>query len=55
MGDRAFFFCAKSDSALVPFGTVTLQPGHVTLPLLVRANRIIVLSGAKAAEEDPNI
>jgi hypothetical protein len=35
MGERAFFFCATSDSALVPFGTVTLTPGHVTVPLLV--------------------
>lgn len=35
MGEEAFFFCARSDSALVPFGTVTLQPGHVTVPLLV--------------------
>ncbi len=35
MGDRAFFFCATSDSALVPFGTVTLSPGGVTVPLLV--------------------
>jgi hypothetical protein len=35
MGDRAFFFCATSDSALVPFGTVTLNPGGVTVPLLV--------------------
>jgi hypothetical protein len=35
MGDRAFFFCAASDSALVPFGTVTLTPGDVTVPLLV--------------------
>ncbi len=35
MGEKAFFFCAKSDSALVPFGTVTLEPGHVTVPLLV--------------------
>ena len=35
MGDRAFFFCATSDSGFVPFGTVTLNPGDVTLPLLV--------------------
>lgn len=35
MGERAFFFCASSDSALVPFGTVTLNPGEVTVPLLV--------------------
>ena len=35
MGEKTFFFCATSDSALVPFGTVTLQPGHVTVPLLV--------------------
>ncbi len=34
-GERAFFFCATSDSALVPFGTVTLNPGDVTVPLLV--------------------
>jgi hypothetical protein len=33
--DRAFFFCAKSDSGLVEFGTVKLAPGDVTVPLLV--------------------
>jgi hypothetical protein len=33
--DRAFFFCAKSDSGLVEFGTVSLTPGDVTVPLLV--------------------
>jgi hypothetical protein len=31
----AFFFCASSDSGLVTFGTVTLNPGGVILPLLV--------------------
>ena len=33
--DRAFFFCAKSDSGLVEFGTVKLTPGDVNVPLLV--------------------
>jgi hypothetical protein len=33
--DQAFFFCAKSDSGLVDFGTVRLTPGDVTVPLLV--------------------
>jgi len=33
--DQAFFFCAKSDSGLVEFGTVNLTPGAVTVPLLV--------------------
>jgi hypothetical protein len=33
--DRAFFFCARSDSGLVEFGTVRLTPGDVTVPLLV--------------------
>ena len=33
--DQAFFFCAKSDSGLVQFGTVSLTPGAVTVPLLV--------------------
>jgi hypothetical protein len=33
--DQAFFFCAKSDSGLVEFGTVSLTPGDVTVPLLV--------------------
>ena len=33
--DQAFFFCAKSDSGLVEFGTVRLTPGNVTVPLLV--------------------
>jgi hypothetical protein len=33
--DRAFFFCARSDSGLVDFGTVKLTPGDVTVPLLV--------------------
>ena len=35
MDDKAFFFCAKSDSGLVEFGTVNLEPGDVTVPLLV--------------------
>jgi hypothetical protein len=35
LGHKAFFFCATSDSALVEFGTVTLKPGDVTVPLLV--------------------
>ena len=35
MDERAFFFCAKSDSGLVEFGTVKMQPGDVTVPLLV--------------------
>lgn len=33
--DQAFFFCAKSDSGLVEFGTVKLTPGDVNVPLLV--------------------
>jgi hypothetical protein len=33
--DRAFFFCAKTDTGLVEFGTVKLTPGDVTVPLLV--------------------
>jgi hypothetical protein len=33
--DQAFFFCAKGDSGLVEFGTVSLTPGDVTVPLLV--------------------
>jgi hypothetical protein len=32
---RAFFFCAKGDSGLVEFGTVSLTPGDVKVPLLV--------------------
>jgi hypothetical protein len=35
MGEHTFFFCAPSDSGLVPFGTATLNPGDVTVPLLV--------------------
>jgi hypothetical protein len=35
LGHKAFFFCATSDSALEEFGTVTLRPGGVTVPLLV--------------------
>jgi hypothetical protein len=35
LDQQAFFFCAKSDSGLVEFGTVTLNPGDVTVPLLV--------------------
>jgi hypothetical protein len=35
LGHRAFFFCATNDSALVEFGTVTMKPGGVTVPLLV--------------------
>jgi hypothetical protein len=33
--DQAFFFCAKSDSGLVEFGTVHLSPGDLVVPLLV--------------------
>lgn len=33
--DRPFFFCAGDDSSLVEFGTVTLNPGEVEVPLLV--------------------
>ena len=33
--DQALFFCAKSDSGLVEFGTVKLTPGDVSVPLLV--------------------
>lgn len=33
--ERTFFYCAKDDSALVEFGEVTLNPGNITLPLLV--------------------
>lgn len=32
---RAFFFCAGEDTSLVEFGTVTLNPGDVTVPLLI--------------------
>jgi hypothetical protein len=35
MGEHTFFFCAGSDSALTKFGTVTLKPGDVTVPLLL--------------------
>ena len=35
MGDHTFFFCAGNDSGLVTFGTVTMNPGDVTVPLLV--------------------
>lgn len=33
--DRPFFFCAADDSSLVEFGTVTLNPGDIEIPLLV--------------------
>lgn len=32
---RAFFYCAGEDTSLVEFGTVTLNPGEVTVPLLI--------------------
>jgi hypothetical protein len=32
---RPFFFCAGEDTSLVEFGTVTLNPGEVTVPLLI--------------------
>jgi|RhiMetdeSRZDD1v2_1073273.scaffolds.fasta_scaffold461008_2 hypothetical protein len=51
MGDRAFFFCAKSDSALVPFGTVTMRPGDVTVPLLVRQSLAEALESGQWAED----
>ena len=52
MGDRAFFFCAKSDSALVPFGTVTMQPGDVTVPLLVPETLAQTLQSGRWGEDD---
>lgn len=33
--EHTFFFCAGNDSSLTPFGTVTLNPGGVTVPLLL--------------------
>ena len=33
--NRPFFFCAGDDSSLVEFGTVTLNPGEIEVPLLV--------------------
>jgi hypothetical protein len=51
MGDRAFFFCAKSDSALVPFGTVTMQPGDVTVPLLVPETLAETLQSGRWGED----
>jgi hypothetical protein len=50
-GERPFFFCAKSDSALVPFGTVTLQPGDVTVPLLVPQSLADELRSGQWAED----
>jgi hypothetical protein len=47
----AFFFCASSDSALVPFGTVTLQPGGVTVPLLVRQSLAETLQSGRWADD----
>ena len=35
MGRGTFFFCATDDSSLVEFGTVRLNPGEVTVPLLI--------------------
>jgi hypothetical protein len=35
LSHKAFFFCATNDSSLVEFGTVTLKPGGVTVPLLI--------------------
>jgi hypothetical protein len=52
MGDRAFFFCAKSDSALVPFGTVTMRPGDITVPLLVRQSLAEALESGQWAEDE---
>jgi hypothetical protein len=48
-----FFFCAGRDSALVPFGTVTLNPGDVTVPLLLPHELVDKLrSGEWARDED---
>lgn len=41
--DRPFFFCAGDDSALVEFGTVTLNPGDIEVPLLVPESLAIQL------------
>ena len=51
MGERAFFFCAKSDSALVPFGTVTMQPGDITVPLLVPSTLAETLRSGRWGDE----
>jgi hypothetical protein len=51
MGEKAFFFCAKSDSALVPFGTVTLEPGHVSVPLLVPTSLAETLQSGRWGDE----
>ncbi|HUR93414.1 MAG TPA: hypothetical protein VMY76_02450 [Gemmatimonadales bacterium] len=51
-GQHAFFFCATSDSALVPFGTVTLLPGEVTVPLLVPTTLAETLRSGKWAEHE---
>ena len=50
---NTFFFCAGSDSALVPFGDVTLNPGEVTVPLLLPHALVEKLqSGDWAHDED---
>jgi hypothetical protein len=48
---RPFFFCATSDSALVPFGTVTMVPGDVTVPLLVSETLAATLRSGQWAED----
>ena len=35
LNEKAFFFCAASDSGFEEFGSVVLIPGDITLPLLV--------------------
>lgn len=53
MGKDAFFFCAGNDSTLVPFGEVTLNPGEVTVPLLLPQALVEKLkSGDWAHDED---
>jgi hypothetical protein len=53
VGERPFFFCAASDSALIPFGTVTLNPGDVTVPLLLPHTLVEKLqSGDWAHDQD---
>ena len=51
MGEKAFFFCAKGDSGLVPFGTVTLEPGHVSVPLLVPTSLAETLQNGRWGDE----
>lgn len=50
-GEHAFFSCATKDSGLVDFGSVTLNPGDVTVPLLISETLAETLRSGRWGDE----